>query len=172
MDPKEWELVGVLTKINGKYGELLLKIKKDFPDSFGMEQPVFIPVERADEGLPFYLEHCQRIRNSQYSVRFDLVDDGTRASGLLGLGVWLPSSAYPEEKREERLLERVQGFRVIDRQEGDLGVIEGGIDRSEQPVAHVGKDRTPIPLTDAFVKRVDEEERILYMDLPDGILDL
>ena len=172
MDPEKWELLGVLTKTQGRSGELLLKVKKDFPSDFDIEDPVFIPVERDDEGIPFYLRSCERIRRSQYAARFDLIDDEKRASRLVGFGVWLPRASFSPDEREEKLLEKLEGFRVVDREKGDLGPIEGGIERSEQPVAYVGPHRIPIPLSDSLIERIDEEERILYMDLPEGLTDL
>jgi 16S rRNA processing protein RimM len=172
MNPQEWELVGVLTKTQGKDGELLLKVKKDFPPDFRAEDPVFIPVERKDEALPFYMNRCERVRRSQYAVRFDLIDDENRASRMLGLGVWLPRSAFPENEEEERLLDRLQGYRVIDREQGDLGIIQGGVERSEQPIAHVGPEQIPVPLTEALIASIDQEGKLLYMDLPEGLNDL
>lgn len=173
MDPSLWERLGVISKTQGNEGELLLKVDKDFPDPNDPEEPVFIPIEREDEGTPFYFAYCQRINQKQYILRFELIDDEGRASRLIGMGVYLPRSSYPEKEEEEKsLLERVQGFRVIDRERGGLGRIQGGLERSEQPLAYLGKDGTPIPLTDALIERVDEEEKILYTYLPEGLTEL
>lgn len=172
MDPLRWELVGTLTKTEGNEGELLLKVENDFPEEHQLEDPVFIPVERKDEGLPFYLTQRIRISKKQYAVRFELVDDEKRASHLKGLGVWLPREDPPEQGEESELLEKVMGYRVIDQQQGELGKVEDGIERSEQPLALVGPDRIPIPLSDALIERIDEEAKTLYTDLPEGLTDL
>jgi 16S rRNA processing protein RimM len=172
MNPEEWELVGVLTKTQGRDGELLLKVKKDFPDPETPQNPVFLCVEREDEGVPFYHTRCKRIGQKHYAVRFELIDEEERASRLLGLNVWLPRSSYPESERSPGLLDRLQGFRIIDRKEGDLGCIDGGIDRPEQPVAFVGAARIPVPLSEGLIERIDEEGGILYTELPEGLTDL
>ncbi len=172
MNPEDRELVGVLTKTQGKQGELLLKIKKGFPPDLPPEGPVFIPVERENEGIPFYLTRCQKLGKERYILSFDLIDSEKRASRLVGYEVWLPRTAYPEEDREDLLLEKVKGFRVIDREQGDLGIIESGFERSEQPVAYVGDDRIPIPLTDALIETIDTEQGIIYTQLPEGLTEL
>ncbi len=172
MDPENWELVGVLTKTQGVEGELLLKVKNDFPENHDFGQPVFIPIERTHEGTPFYFTSCERISKKHYAVRFDLIDNESRASRLIGLEVRLPLSDHHEQEAQPELLEKVQGYRVIDRQQGEIGIIQGGIDRPEQPIAHVGEAAIPLPLTEAFVERIDEEARILYTDLPEGLTEL
>ncbi|MFB6258903.1 MAG: ribosome maturation factor RimM [Flavobacteriales bacterium] len=171
MDPTHWELVGVLSRAQGKDGQLLLKVKKDFPEGKAPEEGlVFIPAEREDEGIPFYLTQCERISKKHYVVRLDLIDDPSRAERMIGLGVWLPRSDHPDQEQTQSLLERVDGFRVID--QGELGYIEGGIERSEQPLAHVGPEKIPIPLTEDLIREIDEAEKILYTKLPEGLTRL
>lgn len=172
MDPKHWVLAAVISKTQGRSGELLLKIKKDFPEDFELDHPIFIPAEREDEALPFYLEELKPLGKSRYIARIDLVDDEERASRLLGLSIWIPRTAYPGEEIEESILERVQGFRIIDKQEGEIGRIEDGLDRPEQPLAFVGPDRIPIPLSEELISEIDTEAGIIYMELPEGLIDL
>lgn len=172
MDPDQWELVGILTRTQGDDGDLLLKVKKDFPADHDFSSPVFIPVERKDISTPFFFESCERISKKHYTVRFDLVDDENRASRLIGLKVQLHRDAYSEQEKESQLLEKVQGYRVIDREKGDIGIIQGGIERPEQPVALVGDQNIPVPLTPDLLEQIDEEAKTLYMDLPEGLTEL
>ena len=66
------------------------------------------------------------------------------------------------------------GYRVIDEQHGDMGVPQQVIDYPAQPLFQVFQNDTEIlvPVIDEVIKRVDRENKVLYIAAPNGLIDL
>ena len=65
-------------------------------------------------------------------------------------------------------------YEIISERDGAIGVIEEVIEMPQQIMGIVnyqGKE-VLIPLNDQFITGVDEEKKILEMELPEGLLDL
>ena len=71
-------------------------------------------------------------------------------------------------------LDYFAGFTLIDSEKGTLGVISE-VDQTTDNVLFViptEDDELLIPAGDEFVDEIDHENKILYVTLPEGLLDL
>ncbi len=152
-------------------------------------------VARSVAGLPFLLEegmHCafvppvidvpregticdMRDDAKGVVVFFDTVTDANTADALVGCSVLVRRADLPEGVLE---LEEggIEGFDVVD---AKCGLIGTAVSINEMPgqhlleVAREGSDKTVlIPVVDEFLEGVDEADRCIFVNLPDGLLDL
>ena len=83
----------------------------------------------------------------------------------------------PDEARTiiiEPGYERFTGYNIEDATHGLVGKIDEVIEMPQQMMAVVvyrGREIL-IPLNEQFIVTADEEQSVLHMDLPDGLLDL
>ena len=77
--------------------------------------------------------------------------------------------ARPSEKNNPLI-----GYRVFDLKLGEIGVLTDYIPNKMNPVwviESAGRD-IMIPATEAFIQKVDHKKKVLYLDLPEGIMEL
>ena len=152
-------------------------------------------VARSVAGLPFLLEegmHCAfvppvidepregtvvELRDDAKGVVvfFDTVTDANTADALVGCYALVRRDDLPEGVLE---LEEggIEGFEVIDAKTGLIGT---AVSINEMPGQHLleveraeGGSTVLIPVVDEFLEGVDEQDRCIFVNLPDGLLDL
>ncbi|MBL0341764.1 MAG: hypothetical protein IPP71_12985 [Bacteroidetes bacterium] len=98
----------------------------------------------------------------------------TTAEDFLKCSVFLPLSELPTIQSNQLYLHEAPGMRVVDAVLGDLGVIDQVFDLPEQPVASIlyKEKEVLFPIISVFIERVDRVNRILYVHLPEGLLDV
>lgn len=122
--------------------------------------------------------------SDSYLVTFDAIngiDDAEKIAGCFCLArrADLPEDALLYEQGA------LEGFEVVDEKFGFLGVVDHLIDNPAQSllsIIRVSEDNPEeldesagellIPLVDEFLSGWDEEEGVIYVDVPEGLLDL
>jgi len=162
--------IGQVLKPHGIKGELSFSFTTDIFDE--KEAPFFI-VETEGILVPFFIESYRFKNNTQGLVKFEHIDTEDQAKELSNSALYLPMEYYQEE--EEQLdIHYFSGFSVIDNVLGDLGKITDVEDSTENIlfiVDHKGEELL-IPATDDFITEIDEEKRLIKMNLPEGLVDL
>ncbi|WP_294398503.1 ribosome maturation factor RimM [Senegalimassilia anaerobia] len=109
------------------------------------------------------------------TVFFDTVVDANQADALVGCYVLARREDLPDDVLE--LQEGgIEGFTVVDAEAGAIGT---AVAINEMPgqhlleVAREGQEGTVlIPVVDEFLEGVDEQTRCIYVNVPQGLLDL
>lgn len=162
--------IGTFTKTKGLKGELQLYVDFDglesikfsavFVDIAGKLVPYFVSsVKYRDNGAWFFLEDADTIE---------------KASRLVKKDVYLPEKLRPKKKQEEFTLMDLEGFIAIDEKEGELGEILSIQELPQQYIATIRyKTREVLfPLNETIIKGIDQEGGEVYIDLPEGLLDI
>jgi 16S rRNA processing protein RimM len=93
---------------------------------------------------------------------------------MLGTELFLPLSFLPPLEGTKFYYHEIIGFQVKDTRFGDVGVIVGVNDKTAQHlfvIENLGKEIL-IPVNDLFIKQVDRENKILGLDVPEGLIEL
>ena len=164
-----------LGRIVSKYsfkGEVLLKLDTDEPEIYEEMESVF--VELGKNLVPFFIVKSQLHKSSLLRVRFEDVQDEPSAERLLGKGVFLPLSQLPELSGNQFYYHEVIGFQLMDKVHGDIGSIESVNDASAQVLFEVKKGGKVllVPVSDDIIKKVDRKNAIIYVETPEGLVDL
>ncbi len=168
--------IGRLGKSFGVKGALRLKLDeiKYIEDLIGCDV-LFVEIE--GQKLPYFIEEIQEGRD--LLIFFDDVKDKQAAEKLVNRPIWLRAEdVLPEVDRTlpEDALEFsfAEGFEIWDEEMGLIGKIEGVEAYPEQELALVNylEKEVLIPLNNQLVLEVDQENKRIIMNLPDGLLDL
>lgn len=184
------EAVARVSKTFGQNGELALSFYDTFPQEYELSEPLFVIIDKL--AVPLFCNRFQRRGQNGAIVGFEDLDTERRASELVGHELYLENPALTEEEEEagEGLiyLEDLVGYRIhLASNKGQAAsasssdpsktpeedYIEAFID-GENPLfkAQIGGREVLIPAVDEFITDIDEEQRTIEFDLPEGLLEL
>ena len=163
--------IGQFAKPHGIKGEIALVTNSDvFDDS---DDP-YIICEMDGILVPFFIEEYRFKSDTTALIKLEDVDNETEARAFSLLDVYFPKSYYDTEAEEEAPSDYFIGFTVVDSELGELGKIVAVDDSTENvlfEIDHAGRELL-VPAVDEFVSEIDEENRRLYMSIPEGLLTL
>lgn len=160
--------IGTLTRTHGIGGELSMKFTDDVWDRADADY-VFLEVDGIQ--VPFFLEGWRFRSDSVALLKFQDIDSSESALEYVGADVYFPHDLTPEPSEDDEYTWRhFTGWKVVDDIAGEIGEIEHVEDSTANTIFFVG-DKL-IPATEDFIERIDAKERTIYMNLPEGLLDL
>ena len=160
--------IGTLTRTHGIGGELSMNFTDDVWDRADADY-VFLEVDGIQ--VPFFLEGWRFRSDSVALLKFQDIDSSESALEYVGADVYFPHDLTPEPSKDDEYTWRhFTGWKVVDDIAGEIGEIEHVEDSTANTIFFVG-DKL-IPATEDFIERIDAKERTIYMNLPEGLLDL
>ncbi len=164
-------LLGNFIKTHGLKGELVLGIENDFPERYS-EEPLFVNI---DGGLvPFFIEEDGLMprNHSSYRIKMNDIDDEQAASRFVKCEVYLSQELFSEEEMES--IAGIEGYSVVIEGRGEIGVIESLANYSGNIVVTVFVDgnEVMIPLAEDYITKVDYDQQIISLKLPEGLIDI
>jgi 16S rRNA processing protein RimM len=157
--------VGYFSKTHGIKGHLVLKtdalfdpaeIKAVFIQAGGSKAPYFVvEFKETNDSVMFLLEEINSVE---------------KAKLLTGKEVFIESRFIEEDEAAENW----NGFELIDATVGSLGEIIETSDNGEQVLVSVlyQNKEVILPLVDDFITRIDEENRKIFYEAPEGLIDI
>ena len=102
------------------------------------------------------------------------VDHIDKAAVLVKKDLYLPNKLKPVKGPDEFTLMDLKGFIAIDETHGELGEITDVLEYPQQVIASVHYQNREVlfPLNTDFIKGIDIEGGEVYIDLPEGLLDV
>ena len=119
------------------------------------------------------VESVKPISDDSAEIRFQGVDDADVAQQLVGMHCLIKRDLLDEGVFESAPA-LWQEWPVIDRHAGQIGVVCGIIENPGQDLLEVERDggTVLVPLVDEIVESVDVDAGCIYVNLPNGLLDL
>jgi 16S rRNA processing protein RimM len=164
---------GTITKVNRKTGEVsVIYTQKNFRETEPL-QTIFIEI---DGGLvPFFVD--EKSAASADGIRLLLADYARPdlAQRFVGCKVYLPLMKNQEpDAFQTASYDEIIGYTVMDENDQALGVINDILESPEQDLVQIFRDEKEIliPLVEDFIMGLDADKKILFMELPDGLVEL
>ena len=170
MDQKDFFNLGKITKPFGLKGEVIFFLDVDTPANYASLDSVFVEVKGVL--VPYFIESI-RINGNKATVKFeDLNRDESLA--LVGCDLYLPLELLPKLTGKKFYFHEIIGFRVIDKQKGNIGTIASVIDYPAQPLFQIINNKKEIlfPIIDKLIDCVDRENSTIFVTAPDGLIDI
>ncbi len=164
-----------LGTIVGKYsfkGEVLIKLETDSPKSYLDLEAVLV---NNPHGLvPFFIDSARLHKTSLLRVKFEGVSNETEADQLIKKKVFLPLDQLPKLEGNRFYYHEIKDFIAIDQFEKKIGVIKSVNDSGPQALFMIDNNGTEIliPVHDNFITKLNREEKRIYLNLPDGLLEI
>lgn len=165
--------IGSTKKPHGLKGELKVHIEDEYVDDFLEAEVIFIEIK--GKQVPFFITEARE--GNDMLVKLEDIDTKEAATDLSGRALFLrEEDLIPLEKGEERYGDFTQyiGYHIEDTELGKIAEIEDVIEYPQQMLALLTyQDREIlIPMHQAFIRSIQHDEKIIVMELPEGLLDL
>ena len=162
--------IGRVLRSQGNQGKLKLKLRERALPSFSPSR-VYLDKKGAFE--EYEVEAFVRDRNSHF-LKLKGVDSLSLADELAGLEVFVRENELPPLADGWLYQCQVIGSRVIKRDGSDVGTVKGILPAQGENllvVDHAGRE-IYIPLTPSICVKVDLGSKEVWIDPPDGLLEL
>lgn len=162
--------IGVINKPHGVKGEV----------SFSFTDDIFDRVEDCDylilmmDGIlvPFFWEEYRFKSDNVALVKFEGIDTAERAKMFTNVEVYFPKK-YMDEQDEITSWNFFVGFQVNDVRHGALGEIVDVDDATMNVLFVIEKEGEELllPAHEEFILNLDKKNRVLTVEIPEGLLD-
>lgn len=163
--------LGQVIKSHGTKGEIQLFLDVDNPGYYKKLESVFLEINQ--KLVPFFISTIQISKNIAI-IKFEDVDSIEQAEELISTDAYLPLEFLPPLKEGQFYYHQIIGYQVKDQKLGILGKIEDIVSLPRHEIfifTHKGKEILA-PLNDLVVLKVDNENQIVEVDLPEGLLEV
>lgn len=163
--------LGHITKPFGYKGELYAFLDTDEPEKYAGLRAVFLL--EGDEYIPYMIESLE-LRGGKNAVIKFLDVDGEEAKSMVKMEMYLPLSELPPLTGNKFYYHEVIGFKVVDKEKGDIGICKDFVDISSQCIMVVEFEEKEIllPAVDDVFEEVDRENKVLHVAAPEGLIDI
>jgi 16S rRNA processing protein RimM len=171
MKTEDYFRIGSILKTKGLKGEMQVYIDYDGAENIKFKS-LFVDI--AGKFVPYFVSSIKYLQKSQAYLNLEDVDTIEKAAMLIKKDLYLPNTLKPKKKKEEFTLKDLKGFIAVDETHGELGEIIDVIEYPQQLIATVNYKNKEVlfPLNVEIIKGIDVEGGEVYIDLPDGLLDV
>lgn len=173
MNKEDFLLCGQIRKLFGYKGEVIVQFNQGIPVE--PDRLDFLFLDTAFGLVPFEVAEMQAGAKDTWLVQFTDVPDEASALKIKGLAVYVPlDSVELPEDHEMIPAAMLNGYTVEDKTNGPIGVVTGIMELKEQSLLEVrqGTLEHLIPLVEPIILRFNHKKRIVYTDVPEGLLSL
>ena len=165
-------LIGKVNKPHGINGEMSFSFTTDV---FDTEDADFFIFEIEGIFVPFYIESYRFRTESTALLKLEDIENEKQARAFSGLAIYLPISFQDKVNEKDIGMDYFIGFKIIDKTHSEIGTITA-IDESTKNllfiVENADADEILIPATDDFILDIDHERKNIFMEIPEGLLDV
>ncbi len=162
--------IGYISKTRGLKGELQLYLEVENPQDYKNMESLFLEINQ--KPVPFFITKLLIQKNIVY-IYVEDIDHIDKAQALVGKSAYVLSKNKPKNTNEDSHKVLI-GYEVHDQTQGELGVINAIQELPSQLIANVIYQNKEVlfPLNNQFVTSIDKKNKIIHVDLPDGLIDL
>ena len=170
----ELTAIGILIKPHGIKGEITMRIDCDID----VESLQCIVLNMDGIYVPFFINSLRPRSSESVLITVSGIDTETKAQELCGKDVFALKAdlqhLFTEDDSDGFYLSDLVGFSLKTDDNHILGVIEDYDDSTENWLLIVKNAQSTIyiPIVEEFIVDIDYNQRILTMNLPEGLVDL
>jgi 16S rRNA processing protein RimM len=164
--------LGKIVRKHSFKGEVVIKLDTDEPELYQEMESVY--VDFGNNLVPFFIEKSSLHKGNQLRVRFEDVNSEADADAILKSDIYLPLTLLPKLSGDQFYFHEIIGFKVVDRNFGEVGIIVKINETAAQPLFEIDREGTVIliPMVDEFIKKVDRENKKIEVQTPEGLIEL
>ncbi len=173
MNTDDFYYLGYIAKTFGFEGQVVLALEVDSPTDYKELESVFILME--GKLVPFFVHKITiRAKGKEAVVDFIDVDTIEKARRICGARVYLPLKKLPDLEDNAFYYHELEGFRVFMTNGVFLGTVIEILEYPGNPLFSIKgeKGEILIPLHDDFIQDLDKENKKIWLDPPEGLMDL
>lgn len=164
-----YEKIGNILKAHGIKGELRIKFDLELKAS-GKKPDAFF-ISHAGKPIPYFIEELDG-SGQHFLLKLESVNDRTKAEMLRNKELLVERENVSKFFKPD--VKNFEGYTVIDKINGELGIIDQVNEMPNQFIASLifkGKEIL-LPLNESTIAKVEKRKKIIHVVLPDGLLDI
>lgn len=164
--------LGKITKKFSFRGEVIIFLDTDSPEFYYNIKKLFLKINNVF--TPFNVTSVKPNKTNRIRVKINGIDSENDTEKLINKEIYLPIESLPKTDKNSFYYHEIIDYTVVGKDNKKVGNITGVNDQSPQHLFQIntlGK-KTLIPINDKLIIKVDKKNKIIKMDLPDGILDI
>lgn len=170
--------IGRIQRPHGLKGELAFSFSSDiFDDALeNMDDPHLI-CEMDGILVPFFVEDYRFKNDDTCLVKFEGVDDDDKAKNFTKVALFIEKKYLHEDVSGADVEggDYYIGFQIFDENGNEIGEITDIDDSTENILFIVSTpqdDELFIPAVDDYIVGIDDDKKIIQMNIPEGLLDM
>ena len=167
-------LVASVSRAQGLTGQVQVRLETDEPERVFTSGRIF-SVDEPPLGLPARLTlESARPHGRGWVLTFEEIGERAVAERYAGRRLLLPIEELPRLEEDEYFLHELVGLEVRDETRGSVGRVTAVYEVAGRPLleVHDGDRERLVPFGEEFVSRVDREAGVMWIEAPEGLLDL
>jgi 16S rRNA processing protein RimM len=168
-------LLGSIGKPHGLKGFVMAFLDVDDLEAYRKLKSVLLELPTAPGKLTTYeVEKLQPQAENRALLKLKGIDRIEEAEPLRNAKLYRPLAELPQLEEDQFYFHDVVGYTVVDELLGELGVVETFYELPQQDLMamrYKGQE-VLIPVVDELVLRADAASKKLYVQLPEGLLDV
>lgn len=164
-------LLGKITRKHGLQGNVVIKLDTDQPEFYNQLESIFVEIN----GLlvPFFIDKQSWQKSDSKIISFKNTTS-VLVEQSIGKDVYLPLSTLPHLTGKKFYYHEVLGFHILDEKDQLCGTIEQINDQTAQHyfLLNLDNKQIVIPIIKDWIIDVNREQRLIKMQLPDGLMDV
>ena len=173
LSKEECNLLGKLTKSHGIHGETVLKLGNILLGDIKEMESVFVEID----GLlvPFFIEYYHESNPTTLLIKFVDRNSIEDITDLLSCNLFIEKKfLHQNRKQQNESLEDLVNYDAFDEKTGKIGKILDYLPVKNNPLFSIQKSgkEVLIPATKDFIQSIDKKQMIVFMSIPDELLNL
>jgi 16S rRNA processing protein RimM len=163
--------IGKLVASHGLKGEMVLEHSLGKKTSLKGLETIFIE-ENKDAFLPYFITSTKIKNETDTYLSFEGIDSKEATRILLKREVWLNEKDFKKFAAGAAPISLL-GFMIVDNGK-EVGEVVEVIEQPHQILCKImlGDKEALIPVHEDSLERMDKKNRILFLDIPNGLLDI
>jgi 16S rRNA processing protein RimM len=163
--------IGQISKSHGINGEMSFEFTTDI---FDTQDISFFILEVEGILVPFFIDEYRFKTAKSGLLKLGGVDTEEQTRELIGLTIYIQKKYIEMVENNEIEVDYFVGFSLVDVQHGIIGIINEVDQTTENTLFVIGEgdDEILIPVGDDYIVEVDHDNKIIQVNLPEGLLEL
>ncbi len=165
--------LGSITKKHGTSGDVVVYLDTDQPQAYTELESVLI--RRGGDLIPFFISDITPLKENHFRFTFEEINSIEEAESWIDSELYLPLAILPPLSGKKFYYHEIVGFEVIQNSSNSIGIVQEVLDRPTQPIFVIlgsNEKEILIPAIDEFIESIDRAEKKLYIQAPEGLIDL
>ena len=169
MKKEECFFLGIISKKHGYKGDINIKLDVNSSEKYKDLDYLFIDLN--GNLVPFFISSLRFKNNNFALVKFEDINDEDSANSLIGKSTYLPLDLL---EKDERPLQALIHFQVIDKNHGELGKVIAIQENNLQDLMVIDFKGTEllIPFVENYIESIDNKKKEIHLHTPEGLIDL
>jgi 16S rRNA processing protein RimM len=163
--------IGKIIKPHGISGEMTFSYTSDV---FENDDFTYFVIEIDGIFVPFFIAELRHKASDTAFLKLDGISNEKEVRQLTGKTLYASKRFLEKVKSEEITIDYFVGFQLIDAAHGTVGSITKVDSTTANTLLFVqtASDELLIPFNEDFITDINHKKKIIYVSLPEGLLDL